>query len=353
MNRVFHHEGATSSWRSTGALLVLAYAIVVGGLVVANVVHGPLRTVLTAPLLGFLPGYALLDALFPTRAPTTGAESGDRGHDGLAWGARAALAVGLSVVVVVILVVAVGSLGVPLTTAPLTAALVLLVTAGIAVGSFRRLRHGTGEEYGLPIGRWRAEIRAATIDANSGLDAALAIALAVTIVLAMTGFAFALAAPDRGASYSEVALLTGQGDELVAGGYPETVAQGEPVDLTLTIENQEGVETTYTVHVVLERVRTTDDAVQVVERESLDRRTVTVADGETARESLSLEPTMLGDDLRLNVLVVEGDASERVDPSTADHQLYLWLDVRQNAASADMAAADATSKRDSASVVLP
>lgn len=351
MNRVFHHDGTASSWRSIGALLVLAYAIVVGGLVVANVVHGPLRVVLTAPLLGFLPGYAVLDALFPTRAPSTGVESGDRGHEGLAWGARAALAVGLSVVVVVILVVILGSLGVPLTTAPLTAALVLLVTAGIAVGSFRRLRHGTGEESGFPTGRWRAEIRAATIDANSGLDAALAIALAVTIVLAMTGFAFALAAPDRGASYSEVALLDEQGDELVAGGYPETVAQGEPVNLTLTIENQEGVETTYTGHVVLERVRTTDDGAQVVERQSLDQRTVTVADGETARESLSVEPTMLGDDLRLSVLVVEGDSLERVDSSTADHYLYLWLDVQPSNESAALVGADAPSNRDSRSAV--
>lgn len=352
MNRVFHHEGAASSWRSTGAVLVLAYAIVVGGLVVANVIHGPLRVILTAPLLGFLPGYAVLDALFPTRAPTTGVESGDRSRDGLAWGERTALAVGLSVVVLIILVVLLGSLGVPLTTAPLTAALGLLVTAGIAVGSFRRLRHGTGEEYEFPTARWRAEIRAATVDASSGLDAALAIVLAITIVLAMTGFAFALAAPDRGANYSEVALLNEQGGELVAGGYPETVTQGEPVDLTLTIENQEGAETTYTVHVVLERVRTTDGAAQVVERESLDQRTVTVADGKTAREPLSVEPTMLGDDLRLSVLVVEGDASEQVTPSTADHQLYLWLDVRQSTKSADAAATDATSKRDSAPVVV-
>ena len=352
MNRVFHHDGTASSWRSTGGILVLAYAIVVGGLVVAGVLHGPLRVVLTAPLLGFLPGYAVLDALFPTRTPTTGVASGERGDDGLVWGVRAALAVGLSVVVVVILVVILGSLGVPLKTAPLTAALVLLVTAGIAVGSFRRLRRGAGEEYGFPTGRWRAEIRAATIDAQSGLDAALAIALAVTIVLAMTGFAFALAAPDRSANYSEVALLDAQGDELVAGNYPNAVTQGEPVDFTLTIENQEGAEQTYTVHVVLERVRTTDGAVQILERESLDRRTVTVSDGETARESLSVEPTMLGNDLRLNVLIFEGDAPEQVDPSTADHQLYLWLDVRPNTESVNHGAEDATAKRESASVVV-
>lgn len=306
---------------------MLAYSYVVGGLVLANVLDGPLRIVLAAPLLGFLPGYAVLDALFPTVDSGCGAGERRRLSEGLSWGARVAVSVGLSIVLLPLLVVLLGTVGVALTTAPITLTLLVVVTVGITIGCYRRIRHGTADGYRVPTQRWRAELAAATTDADSRIDAALTIGLVLVVVLAMTGFAYGLAAPDRGESYTEVALLDQQGDELVAGNYPDTVTRGDPIDVTLTVENQEGVESVYTVLVVLERVRTTGDDADVLEREQLDRRMVTVADGDTLREQVSVEPTMLGDDLRLSVLVVEGDTPDTIDSSTADHHLYLWIDV--------------------------
>lgn len=328
MNRVFQaEESAWSSWLSRGRFVVLAYSYVVSGLVLANVLGGPLRIVLAAPLLGFLPGYAVLDALFPTVDSGGSAGESRRLSDELSWSARVAIAVGLSIVLLPLLVVLLGTSGVALTTTPLTLTLLVVVTVGITIGSYRRIRHGTAEGYRVPTQQWRAELSAATIEAESRIDAALTVGLILVVVLAMTGFAYGLAAPDRGSSYTEVALLDQQGDELVAGNYPDTVTRGEPIDVTLTVENQEGVETEYTVLFVLERVRTAGDDADVLERERLDRRTVTVADGETLREQISVEPTMLGNDLRLSVLVVEGETPSVIDSSTADHHLYLWIDV--------------------------
>lgn len=327
MNRVFHtEESAWSSWISKNGLAVLAYSYVVGALVLTNLIHGPLRILLAAPLISFLPGYAVLDALFPTAHSTTRNGSGRLVLEGVSWGARVAIAVGLSIVLLPLLVVLLGMSGVPLTTTPITVALVAVVTIGITIGSYRRIRTGTEAGYRVPTDRWRAELSGAT-DSNSRIDTILTVVLVLVVVLAMTGFAYGLAAPDRGASYSEVALLDQQGEALVAGNYPSDVTQGGPVNVTMTIKNQEGVETTYTIVVVLERVRTQGDDVQVLERQQLDRRQVTLADGETRREPVTVKPNMLGEDLRLSFLVVEGTTPNTIDPSTADHHLFLWLDV--------------------------
>ena len=328
MNRVFHtEESAWSSWISKNGLAVLAYSYVVGALVLTNLIHGPLRILLAAPLLSFLPGYAVLDALFPTAHSTTRNGSGRLVVEGVSWGARVAIAVGLSIVLLPLLVVLLGMSGIPLTTTPITVALVAVVTIGITIGSYRRIRTGTEAGYRVPTERWRTELSDATGGSNSRIDSILTIVLIIVVVLAMTGFAYGLAAPDRSASYSEVALLNQQGDALVAGNYPGDVTQGAPLNVTMTIKNQEGVDTTYTVLVVLERVRTQGDDVQVLERQQLDRREVTLANGETRREPFTVKPNMLGEDLRLSFLVVEGNTPKTIDPSTADHHLFLWLDV--------------------------
>lgn len=316
-------ESARASVR--GPLLVLAYVSIVSILAVTNVLDGPLRIVLVAPILVFVPGYALLFALFPRTAPYGDVLGGAPGPR-LAWIERGAVAVALSVVVLVLLVLALGGFGVPLATAPITLAIFLVTVFGLGVGTIRRAnRPGSG---GLvPLDRWRTEFADATVGAESGVDAALTLVLLLVVVLALTGLVYGLAAPDRSPSYTEVALLDRQGDALTASDYPTNVTRGSPVEVALTVENREGVPMEYTVLIAIERVRTTGDDAAVLERATLERRTLAVDDGATRTEDLSPRPELLGTDLRLSVYVVEGDPPDRIDAATADHHLYLWLDV--------------------------
>jgi uncharacterized membrane protein len=318
---------------SAGDLVAVAgYAVVAGALLVSGTVTGAARVLVAAPLLGFLPGYALVAALFPARGPAGDAD--DRWAGGPDWVERLSLAFAASLVVLVLSAVALSVLGVPLDAPPLAATAVGVTVAGSGVALLRRYRLPAGDRAAVPLSAWRTEVRAGTREAPT-LDAALNVALAVAVVVAASAVAVGLAAPDRGEAYTEVALLDDQGGELVAGNYTTALERGEPANVTLTVENREGAATEYTAVAVLERVRTTGDDAAVLEREELDRRTLAVDDETTAQHELSVSPTMLGDDLRLNVFVYEGDAPSEATRTNADYHLYLWVSVQAPGADAD------------------
>lgn len=316
---------------SPQTLVAALYTLIVTGLVLTNVINGPLRVLLIAPLVGFLPGYAILDSVFPVR--TAGRSSIDEHSSSssrttIGWGARVAIAVGLSTVVVPLLFVGLAGLGLALSTTTITVALATVSIGGMLIGTIRRRGLPAAPSGSSPLGRWRAELADATFGAESRLDALLTVAVLAMILVAMTGFAFGLVAPERGDDYTEVALLDSQNDTLTAGNYPDTVLHGDPVTLTLTVENQEGRQVDYSVFVVLERVRTTDGELQVLERELLASAETTVMDDSTWVEPLRVQPGLLGENLRLSVYVLEGADGTVSAAADADHHLYVWIDVR-------------------------
>lgn len=341
-------DRATGVVASVGDLAVVAaYALAAGYVIVTDVVTGPPRVLVAAPLLGFLPGYAVVSALFPARAYRETGRRADTGTSGSAgtrtgstdaraerarwargpnWVERLSLAVGTSLVALVVLAVVVSLLGLPFDTGTLTTTVVAVVVGGALLGAVRRSRLPADERLVVPVARLRAEARAGTVDARP-VDAALNVALVVAVVVAASALAVGMASPDRGEAYTEVALLDDRGDDLVASNYSTDLVRGEPADLTLTVENREGSETEYTAVVVLERVRGSGGEAVVLERDELDRVSLSVPDETTAQQALSPEPTMLGDDLRLTVLVYEGDAPDRATRETAAHHLYLWVNV--------------------------
>jgi uncharacterized membrane protein len=159
-------------------------------------------------------------------------------------------------------------------------------------------------------------------------DAALNVALALAILLAMSGLAYGLAAPDRGETYTEAALLTQGEDSLVAGNYTTEITRGESIPLTLSVENQEEQSIDYTAVVVVERVRDDGESLNVLEREEIDRFSLSVPEGETRTRNLDASPQIVGDDLRLSVLVFQGDAPDAPTAADADERLFLWIDVQ-------------------------
>jgi len=318
------------------AAVASAYAIGVGAAVVAGVVDGPLRTLLTVPLIGFLPGYAVLSALFPTSKP---AEDGRAAAwrrpaaSGLGWVERCSLSVGASLALLPPLVVLLTLGGATFTTITVTTALVALVVTGSAAGVVRRLRLSAEDRYAVPTARWRAEA-GSVVGRESGRghgDRALDVLLSIAVVVAVAGLAVGLAAPADGESYTEVSVLTPGSDGPVAGDYPETVRAGEPAELVVAVENELGTAAEYEVVIALDRVRRSDSgrSLTVLERSELSRFDLSAADGERVTRRTSPRPDLVGGDLRLNVFVYRGDAPESPSSDSALEHLYVWLDVRQ------------------------
>lgn len=327
-------------------VLVLGYVLVAGTSIVTGVVGGPLRILLAAPLLTFLPGYGLVALLFPARDPVASTDVARHGQStprarGIRWFERVGLSVGATVAILPLLALLLTTFGVPLDTTPIVSALLLVTGVGVLAGAFRRLQLPESARFALPVDRWYDEFRAGTVGADHGIDTVLNVLLVGLVVASLGALAFGLAAPQSGESFSEAALLGEDGGELVAGNYSTDLAPSEETEFTLTVENQEGEQTNYTAVAVLERVETGDDSVRVLERNEVDRVSLSVEDGETGEQTLTVSPEMLGDDLRLNVLVYEGEPPATVTPETADNHLFLWVDVSES--SADTAQASTAS----------
>ncbi|WP_049981157.1 DUF1616 domain-containing protein [Halolamina rubra] len=310
-------------------VVVVGYAAVAGIAILAGV-GGPLQVLLAAGLLGFCPGYAVVSALFPrtTRHPSTG----DRRPR---WRHRSALAIATSLVLLVLGAIALAPTGYdPATLVAVTVALTLVASLTAAV---RRVRAPPDERLRLPLGTIVRDARSAT----DGADAVLNVALAIAVVVGMTTLAIGLAAPDRGEVYSEVALVNGDGE---SGDGTESYVRGEAATLRLSVENQEGVNQSYTAVVVLERFDDPPEGGEtaalpdLVERAELSRTTLSVRDNETTTERLPFTPSLLGEELRLSVYVYVGAAPESASPATADYHLYRWVDVDEGAASISVAA---------------
>lgn len=150
-------DGLLAVWAE--AALVLGYVSLVAAALAADAA-GVVRAALVAPLLAFLPGYALLAALFPSGArdadPTVpdAAAAGTRAL-ALSWSERCAFAVALSL----LLLAPCAAAGRPPAADRSVLALAALSTLAYGVGVARRLRRPPARRYAPPFRRWARALR--------------------------------------------------------------------------------------------------------------------------------------------------------------------------------------------------
>lgn len=305
-----------------------------GGLLLADVVllsttSEMARLLVGLPLLFFLPGYALLTALFP-RGAATDAPLRARIRAGrepvLSLGERAALSFGTSLALLPPLALLLAATGLGVTSPAVFVSLTLVTGLGLLVGIARRLRLPESERYTLPLGRWSDALSGAT-DAAPGTLAVNA-ALVVAVLVSLSALTGALLAPRATGAGTEFTVLTeNESGEYVASGYPSSVSTGEEVPLVVGVTNHDHREHTYVIVAELERVETTDGETSVVESQELRRLVVTAGANETIYEPHTVEPALAGDDLRLTYHLYRGQAPDDADHESADRTLHVWVDV--------------------------
>lgn len=316
------------------------YAAVVAAVVFLHVESTVVRTLVGGPLVFFLPGYVAVAAAFPGRQPTradgaTGAlarATSAASTSGFTWFERTALAFGVSVALVPLLALAVslalGGFSPTSTVAVLTG----FVVAGALVAAARRLRLPVEQRYRSPHAAWAADLHAAIFDADSAVDAVLTVALAASVILAVSTMAYAMAAPQEGERYTSLGVYTqNESGDLVASGYPSNVSVGEPANLTAVVENHEHERTEYALVVELQRV---DGDGSVTEDEVLNRTTLALDANENWQRQLAPRPSFAGDSLRLTVFLYRGDAPEDPSTDTAYRRAFVWTNVTATDASA-------------------
>ncbi|ADB60029.1 Protein of unknown function DUF1616 [Haloterrigena turkmenica DSM 5511] len=299
-------------------------------------IDGVIRTAIALPMVLCLPGYAFVSILFPSE-PTdeyqsfdtlkTGLETPRLVSGGLESVERFVLSVVFSIALVpaVTLFASVTPRGITAETVLLGLASLTVVLSLLAIASRYRCPAERRFAPSVSVGSlFFSRERPNVYERLNPRPYNVAIAVGLVVLLASAGFA--ATNPPQGDGFTELSVetenVTGETDTM----YNSTYTAGQAEDLQVTITNQEHAERDYTTVVLLERVEQGDgDEANVTERNELARASVTVADGETRKQSLEITPTMSGDDLRITVLLYQGEAPS--EPAAEDAYRTMHLPV--------------------------
>jgi uncharacterized membrane protein len=332
--------------------------------IVPGLKETPLRVVFGLPLVLFLPGYALVAALFPEAAPADGTddretvsstdrkatepdgEGGVTGHDsaesagflddslgagqrGIDGIERVALSFGLSIAVVPLLGLVLNFTPWGIRLVPILVTLVGFTLAVTGVAAIRRRSLPADERFRVPYRQWIDAGRAELFAPASRLDAALNVLLVCSILLAAGSVAYAVAVPPDGESFTEFYILTeDENQELVAADYPSEFQVGESQPVVVGIGNHEGERVEYSIVVQLQRVETIGNETTILERQELDRfQSAAINDNETWQQQHAIQPTMTGERLRVQYLLYRDAPPASPTVKNAYRDLHLWIDV--------------------------
>jgi len=285
-------------------------AVVVLGLAlipfVAIEAAGPVRIVLGLLFVLFLPGYALIAALFP-------------GSKDIDWIERVALSFGLSIAVVPLLGLLLNYTpwGIRLESIITT---VLMFTVGMcAVAYYRRMRLSVEERLSFAV-----NIQPIAWKEYALLDKALTIGLVASVILAAGVFAYVMIVPHEGEKFTEFYILDENG---TAANYPTRLNASEQGTVMIGVNNHESSTINYTVRIVLVTVQFIynvstgrNDTIEIANL-TLDSRSTYLGDGLDWRYLFNFTISQLGD-YKLRFLLFKNDQQ-----LTPYRLLHLWIKV--------------------------
>jgi uncharacterized membrane protein len=278
-----------------------------------------LRVVLGVPLVLFVPGYALIAALFPAAEDLDGIE-------------RLALSFGLSIAIVPLIGLALNYTPWGIRLDPIVTCLSLLTIVLCLVAQYRRARLRENERFTVPF----QEIRQAFVaeffakDAGSRTDRILSLVLLVAIIAAVITTAWVIVVPKEGEQFTEFFIL---GDNGKAADYPTTIITGTNNSMYIGIGDHEYRTVNYTVETYFMNMHfdpaTNTSTVNAMV--PLDRFTVTVPDNQTVILPYSFTATSTRFNRLEFLLFNETMPDDRVTGMDRINQsyreLHLWVTI--------------------------
>ena len=278
-----------------------------------------LRILFGVAMVLFIPGYALIAALFPARDDLDGIE-------------RVALSFGLSIAVVPLIGLALNYTPWGIRLDPILASLTLFTFAMAAAAWYRRLLLPASERFSVPAREMLGAARNELFDPEgTPLDRGLSALLVVSIVVAVATTAYVIAVPKEGEHFTEFYIL-GPGGK--AADYPTDFPANSAQTLIVGVGNHEYREINYTVEALLlnQTFDTRTNTSTIHAAEPLDRFTLAVPHNET-REVVWNFTVPSSDYNRIAFLLfnetVPGPAVTGADRINASYRdLHLWVRVR-------------------------
>ncbi|WP_321431175.1 DUF1616 domain-containing protein [uncultured Methanolobus sp.] len=261
----------------------------------------PIRTVLGLPMVLFLPGYALIAALFPGKDDLDGIE-------------RIALSFGLSIAVVPLIGLILNYTPWGIRLVPILVFLTNFTILMSIVAIYRREALGNNA-FSVPFREmYESVIAEINEKPESQLDQILTIVLMISILLSAITLAYVVITPKQGEKFTEFYIL---GPERMADNYKTHLELGESVYVIAGIVNHEYSVVNYSIV-----IRLNNETIETPP--SLNH--IALAHNVTWEKPVSFIPGVPGEDMKLEYLLY------REDNMTEPYRdLHLWINVTEAA----------------------
>jgi uncharacterized membrane protein len=278
--------------------------VVVSGVLLANLfVFAPLfnnaglRIFLGMVLVLFLPGYALVAALFPGKKEISGAE-------------RIVFSIGLSVVLVPFIGYALLYTSWGMNTGPLMISISILVLVLCAVAILRRSRLPEGMAFSVPLMSAYRPFTRSQLRMRSRVESVLTVLLFTSVLISAVTVAYVVTNPRQGEIFTEFYIL---GPDGMSGGYPTSLSVGDSGKVIVGVVNQEKRAVDYRLAVLLD-----GEPLPLQPEEEH----IVLENSERWERNISFTPDVSGNDMKLQFLLYRD-----TDLSEPYRELYLWIDV--------------------------
>ena len=280
---------------ATDLKLILLFTIVTLAFIYVPIIDGTIiRSALGLVMILFIPGYALIAALFPGKGDIDGIE-------------RAALSFGLSIAVVPLIGLGLNFTPWGIRLDPIVVCLTIFTIVCVILANWRRHELSADERFFVDFNKAYTEVKADMFADQSGLDKALTIVLVLSILLSVAMVAYVVAVPKQGEKFTEFYILGPNGK---ADNYPTNYHPGDTKPIIVGVANHEYRNVTYDLVVTLnDSIRTTQ----------LYTEQLTLADNQTVERRINLTPDRTGTNMMMEFLLyADGNM-------TAPYrELHLW-----------------------------
>jgi len=254
----------------------------------------PVRVPLGLVMVLFLPGYALIAALFPKRNDLDGIE-------------RMALSFGLSIAVVPLMGLGLNYTPWGIRLTPVVVSISAFTVVMSAIAHLRRLELPEDERFEVPF---RESITTSLDDFRlsraSKLDKALTVLLVLSIILSVAALVYVIVTPKQGEKFTEFYILGPGG---MAYDYPTQVEAGNTSMVIVGVVNHEYQRVNYTMDVSLQN-------------RTIQERMLSLDHNQTWEEPVSYALNHTGDGQKVQFLLY------REENFTAPYRdLHLWVNV--------------------------
>ena len=256
------------------------------------------RNILGLPLVLFLPGYALIAALFPAKSDLDGIE-------------RTALSFGLSIAVVPLIGLGLNYTPCGIRLLPILISLSVFTFLMCGLAYLRRAKLSETEAFEVPFRETALSLKAEILEKpKSKLDQALTVVLILSILLSVATLIYVIATPKEGEHFTEFYIL---GPDGKADNYTTNYVLGESGTVIVGIVNHEYRPINYTMEIKLE-----NKFLPLPE----NQRQISLAHNETWQEPVTFTPLFEGQNMKLEFLLFN-----ETDRTVPYRDLHLWIDV--------------------------